>query len=67
MRLGITGHRPAKLGGYGLEVAERCQRLAGLKLKEMGPTCVVTGMALGHEDDHVWVYDVREAETFAPR
>ena len=24
-------------------------------------------MALGHEDDHVWVYNVREAETFAPR
>lgn len=24
-------------------------------------------MALGHEDDHVWVYEVREAETFAPR
>jgi 8-oxo-dGTP pyrophosphatase MutT (NUDIX family) len=24
-------------------------------------------MALGHEDDHVWVYDVIEKETFAPR
>jgi 8-oxo-dGTP pyrophosphatase MutT (NUDIX family) len=24
-------------------------------------------MALGHENDHVWVYEVREKETFAPR
>lgn len=24
-------------------------------------------MALGHEDDHVWVYEVREKETFTPR
>jgi 8-oxo-dGTP pyrophosphatase MutT (NUDIX family) len=24
-------------------------------------------MALGHEDDHVWVYEVTEKETFAPR
>jgi 8-oxo-dGTP pyrophosphatase MutT (NUDIX family) len=24
-------------------------------------------MALGHEDDHVWVYEVKEKETFAPR
>ncbi|MCE5309665.1 MAG: NUDIX domain-containing protein [Acidobacteriales bacterium] len=24
-------------------------------------------MALGHEDDHVWVYEVIEKETFAPR
>jgi 8-oxo-dGTP pyrophosphatase MutT (NUDIX family) len=24
-------------------------------------------MALGHENDHVWVYEVTEKETFAPR
>ena len=24
-------------------------------------------MVLGHENDHVWVYEVTEKETFAPR
>jgi len=43
----VTGHRPDKLGGYDRSVQVALERLAYTHLKEIAPTGVVTGMALG--------------------
>ncbi len=47
MRLGITGHRPDKLGGHGPKVARALRELARAEIQALGPELVITGMALG--------------------
>lgn len=42
-----TGHRPDKLGGYGDDVLQQLYRLALRKLREIEPSKVISGMALG--------------------
>ena len=42
-----TGHRPDKLGGYGLHVESKLKRLAFTWLKEHRPNKAISGMALG--------------------
>ena len=42
-----TGHRPDKIGGYGIAVANELHRLAKQSLRVHWPDLVVTGMALG--------------------
>lgn len=42
-----TGHRPDKLGGYGLEARQRLVRLADKYLSVVRPDKVISGMALG--------------------
>ena len=42
-----TGHRPDKLGGYGDDVLRRLYNFALLRLRELEPTKVISGMALG--------------------
>ncbi len=45
--LSVTGHRPARLGGYGDTVNGRLHALAHRVLGERSPKLVLTGMALG--------------------
>lgn len=42
-----TGHRPNKLGGYGEDVAHNLRIVAGNWLERYGPEKVISGMALG--------------------
>lgn len=49
MVLGITGHRPQKLGGYN-DATNRSYQIKGMLRKcflQSKPSCVVSGMALG--------------------
>lgn len=47
MILAATGHRPDKLGGYGLQVRRALGALACEYLHERRPEKVISGMALG--------------------
>ena len=47
MILGVTGHRPDKLGGYKPEVTSKLVELAIHCLRDIKPEVVITGMALG--------------------
>lgn len=47
-----TGHRPDKLGGYGVATSARLQRLAEWYLGHHRPDGVISGMALGW--DQAW-------------
>lgn len=49
MIVGVTGHRPDKLGGYYTPNAVYNAVMAGLDkaLAELKPSCVITGMAIG--------------------
>ena len=47
MILTVTGHRPAKLGGYGQANWEMLINFAKRALVQLNPTRVITGMALG--------------------
>ena len=42
-----TGHRPNKLGGYGIETTNKLIQIASDWLREQKPTKVISGMALG--------------------
>ena len=42
-----TGHRPPKLGGYSEAALAKLISFAGMHLKKMKPTKVISGMALG--------------------
>ena len=42
-----TGHRPNKLGGYGLDVKTKLEQLAFTWLEEHKPDKAISGMALG--------------------
>lgn len=58
----------AKLAEVRQREAEEVATFAVSSLPKVVPNLRwIIPMALGHENDHVWVYDVREAETFAPR
>lgn len=45
MIFAATGHRPEKLGGYGVE--PRLRNFARIQLARLKPSKVITGMALG--------------------
>lgn len=45
--LAVTGHRPDKLGGFGLATRARVLRLAMDSLVRIQPSRVISGMALG--------------------
>lgn len=45
--LGVTGHRPDKLGGYDEEVFDRLCIFAKQELARLAPQYVITGMAIG--------------------
>lgn len=45
--VGVTGHRPDKLGGYSDSARIKLEKLAKGVLTELKPTKVITGMALG--------------------
>lgn len=45
--LAVTGHRPDKLGGYGEAAQDRVYCTAYDELKNIQPKAVITGMALG--------------------
>lgn len=47
MILGVTGHRPDKLGGYGDDASLLLEATAVKALKFFQPESVITGMALG--------------------
>lgn len=47
MILGITGHRPNKLGGYTAAAQDRLYRFALFVIQSYHPSQVITGMALG--------------------
>lgn len=49
MNVGVTGHRPDKLGGWDPlhPVVDRVKRVLRLALVDAGPSALVTGMALG--------------------
>jgi uncharacterized phage-like protein YoqJ len=47
VRLGVTGHRPEKLGGYGAKTAKALRDLAKAEFTALVPELVITGMALG--------------------
>lgn len=47
MKIAVTGHRPAKLGGYSTEVFRDLRRFAKSVLIRLGPRLVITGMAQG--------------------
>ena len=42
-----TGHRPPKLGGYSEAALAKLISFAGIHLKKIKPTTVISGMALG--------------------
>lgn len=45
--IGVSGHRPQKLGGYGPRVTTRLNQWADAILKRHSPSVVISGMALG--------------------
>lgn len=45
--LGVTGHRPPDLGGYSEEAFKLLTSLARKHIERIGPSEVITGMALG--------------------
>jgi uncharacterized phage-like protein YoqJ len=47
MKLVITGHRPDKLGGYGMTVLKDLVELAKTEIRAKNPSVVISGMALG--------------------
>lgn len=47
MIIAATGHRPDKLGGYGVNVDRKLRYLARKHLEYRKPTKVISGMALG--------------------
>lgn len=48
MILGITGHRPSRLGGYGENpLREKVREAMRQEFVKLRPTCLLTGMALG--------------------
>lgn len=47
MKLAVTGHRPNRLGGYGERVTSDLYAVAFAALRQIKPTRVLTGMALG--------------------
>lgn len=47
MILSGTGHRPNKLGGYGIAARLKVHDIAVKALEEMKPQAVISGMALG--------------------
>lgn len=47
MILGVTGHRPDRLGGYGDQAQQRLVSFAVDTLAMLGPDRAITGMALG--------------------
>lgn len=49
-----TGHRPDKLGGYGVDVTNRLVAVARAYLQEAKPERVITGMALGWDQALGW-------------
>lgn len=42
-----TGHRPNKLGGYGVDVFQALRERARMELQVLDPVSVISGMALG--------------------
>lgn len=42
-----TGHRPDKLGGYSIEIEDKLRVFARRHLERIGPSQVISGMALG--------------------
>lgn len=46
-RIFVTGHRPDKLGGYDPKAFDRLVSVAIQSLRQVNPTVVTTGMALG--------------------
>jgi uncharacterized phage-like protein YoqJ len=72
MKLVVTGHRPDKLGGYGIPVLKQLVELAKTEIRAKNPDVVICGMALGwdlacaiatiqlREDEHLpiqlWAY-----------
>ncbi len=42
-----TGHRPNKLGGYGIQATSRVTQTALRSVLHLKPTAIITGMALG--------------------
>lgn len=42
-----TGHRPQKLGGFGIEARKHRIRVATRALEELRPSLLISGMALG--------------------
>lgn len=45
--VGVTGHRPPKLGGYSVEAMQRLTLFAAQWLRDSRPGIVITGMAQG--------------------
>lgn len=45
--VGVTGHRPGKLGGHTRETWQQTRVLARRVLRELSPDAVLTGVALG--------------------
>ena len=45
--LGVTGHRPKRLGGYSPRAASILRQFAFKKIEALEPEMVITGMALG--------------------
>lgn len=54
MILGVTGHRPHKLGGYHPEINNRLIDMSTAALQEYQPRAVVIGMALGFDMAMAW-------------
>lgn len=51
MIVGVTGHRPDKLGGYSDEVRYRLFQLAVAVFKRYQPAAVISGLALGWDTE----------------
>jgi hypothetical protein len=47
MILGVTGHRPEKLGGYGFEAFAELIWVAAKEIRALQPSRLISGMALG--------------------
>lgn len=47
MILAATGHRPQKLGGFGLDVFVRLSDFAKGQIQKINPSVVISGMAIG--------------------
>lgn len=54
MIIAATGHRPDKLGGYGVGAKMKLRRLAYEYLEPLRPTDVIVGMALGWDQAVGW-------------
>jgi len=66
--VGVTGHRPSKLGTedcYSDETLKKLTKLAYRNLKQLQPSKVITGMALGW-DTGVAIADRRRASASQP-